>query len=107
MALQPIEMQVLMLKTTEVSRIQQQRDALPQNNQQMLSNEELKKVAIKQEQVQTMEQLNNQKIKRDNEAKDKRNLHKEKQEAKADDADNTEEEESLDPIRGHKLDLKL
>lgn len=106
MAIHPIEMQVLLPKATEVSRIQQNRDELPQNNQHLLSNEEQKKAEIKQEQVQTTEQLNNLKVNRDGHNKDQK---KQKGKAKQteEESEKPKDAEAVDPVRGHNLDLKL
>ena len=107
MALQPIEMQILVPKATEVSRIQQQRDNFAQNNQRMLSNEEQRNAEIRQEQVQTTEHVDNKKITRDENGKNKKKSSQDKGNAVNTENEKFEEKESLDPVRGHKLDLTL
>ena len=109
MSLKPIDMQVIVPKTTEVSKMQQAKDHGPQNDQQLLAQAEEKRNEVKQTQVQDSSHLvkpANEEKQKDRSKKNKKgNMHGNDELLDAG-ADN-EVGIPADPDRGHNLDLKF
>lgn len=109
MSIKPIDMQTLVPKTTEVSRMNQNREMVPQNDQQVLAHKEQQEAEHKQAQVQNSKasvksanEDGHNKRENSSDGKDEKNFPNEAE----------KEEASLtvgieDPLKGHRLDLRM
>jgi hypothetical protein len=113
MNIRPMDMQVLIPRSTEVARNQQITDQQNMQQQQQFAAEWKKIADNRQNQVQSSSKAEDGRVKAKEERESRKNHHRQTQEDQdAETAkDNIEHSENHllaeDPLRGHKIDIKM
>jgi hypothetical protein len=112
MNIRPMDMQVLIPRATDVAKNQQISDQQGMQQQQQFAAEWKKIADVRQNQVQSSSKTEGEKVK----AKEERQSHKRNQERAGDenqDAETDTLEDTVnhpspdDPLRGHRIDIKM
>lgn len=103
MSLKPIDLQIMVPKTTEIGKIHHQREFLQKNEQHILAQSEQKRMEHQQQQVQnspaSLKAANdNKKHKREDEQQQRKIVKEE---------DSIDVHNNLDPIRGQYFDVRI